>query len=228
MVRVHLVVEGQTEETFVRKVLAPYLGSCRVFVDARSVETSRHHSKVYRGGVLDYGRVRRDLERWMRQDDHGDCHFSTMVDLYHLPEDFPRLEEARKQQNPYDRIKILEDGFRQDIDHPRFIPYIQLHEFEALLLCDPNAFDTEFNEHRAAIDNLVRMAQEFESPELINDGQETAPSKRIIKEIPDYLGRKVSSGPLIAERISLPALRAKCQHFNEWLHQLEELEGAER
>ena len=66
MVRVHLVVEGQTEETFVRKVLAPYLGSCRVFVDARSVETSRHHSKVYRGGVLDYGRVRRDLERWMQ------------------------------------------------------------------------------------------------------------------------------------------------------------------
>ena len=44
--------------------------------------------------MLDYGRVRRDLERWMRQDDHQDCHFSTMIDLYHLPEDFPRLEEV--------------------------------------------------------------------------------------------------------------------------------------
>ena len=65
IVRVNAIVEGQTEETFIKRVLAPHLGSLQVFMTARSVETSRRRATIYRGGVLDYGRVKGDLVRWM-------------------------------------------------------------------------------------------------------------------------------------------------------------------
>ena len=58
------------------------------------------------------------------------------------------------------------------------------------------------------------------SPELIDDGSQTSPSKRIVAEIPEYDGMKVSAGPIVAERIGLPTLRAKCKHFNAWLDQI--------
>ena len=61
------------------------------------------------------------------------------------------------------------------------------------------------------------------NPEEINEGQETAPSKRIIKEIPEYKGQKATIGPLVAAKIDLDVLREKCKHFNEWLTRLEKL-----
>jgi len=226
-IRVNAVVEGQTEETFVKRVLAPYLGSVGVYLIARGVETSRHHATVFRGGVLDYGRVRRDLQRWMSSDNHADCYFTTMIDLDHLPTDFPGSAEARRQSDPYLRVSLLEDALRADLNHPRFIPYIQLHEFEALVLVDPGVLGAEFDEHQPAVQRLVRLVQGFASPELIDDGPETAPSKRIIKELPEYLGRKVSAGPLILERIGLPTLRTTCKHFHSWIRKLEALSGEE-
>src|SRR5579884_2227542 len=90
MVRLHIVVEGQSEETFVNQVLSSHLAGFAVYVDARSVETSRRRRTIHRGGVLDYGRLKRDVERWMREDTHEDCYLTTMVDLYRLPDDFPR------------------------------------------------------------------------------------------------------------------------------------------
>jgi hypothetical protein len=89
MIRLHLIVEGQTEETFVNTVLADYLGAFQISVDVRRVETSRSRGRVYRGGVLDYARVKRDVVLWMKQDQRPDAFFSTMFDLYALPQDFP-------------------------------------------------------------------------------------------------------------------------------------------
>jgi hypothetical protein len=67
------------------------------------------------------------------------------------------------------------------------------------------------------------MVNEFESPEYIDDGEDTAPSKRIIKEIPEYEGMKASAGPLVAEKIGLTNIRKKCNHFNQWLLKIEAL-----
>lgn len=224
-VRVNAIVEGQTEETFVRQVLAPHLGSVGVFMVARSVETSRHHAGISRGGVVDYERVKRDLVRWMRGDDHDNCFFTTMIDLYRLPPRFPGYQDARRQRDPYLRVKVLEDAFGEDLDHPRFIPYIQLHEFEALVLADPTELIAEFDRYTQAVQNLVNLSQERDSPELIDDGADTAPSMRIVKEIPGYAGRKVSAGPRILGRIGLPTLRLKCPHFDAWICKLEALAG---
>jgi hypothetical protein len=225
MPRLNIIAEGQTEEAFVHAVLLEPLAERQVYVAVRCVETSRdkRRGKIHRGGLLNYQKARGDLHRWMKEDQNPDAHFTTMFDLYALPPDFPDFDEAGHCPDPYQRVAALEVGFGQDIDHPRFIPYIQLHEFEALLLSDPAKFDWEFIEHQAAIDRLVTMCGAFASPELIDDGAETAPSKRIIKEIPEYEGRKASAGPLTAAKIGLATLRAKCRHFNDWLGRLEAL-----
>lgn len=221
MMRIHAIVEGQTEETFVNQVLAEYLGSSEISIDVRRVETGRSRSRIYRGGLSKYEKVRKDIALWMKEDKRGDAYFTTMFDLYALPEDFPDYSELKRIYDPYERVVALEEAFGRDIGHLRFIPYIQLHEFEALLLSDPASFDWEFIDHKHQIRNLIEMSRSFESPELINDHPDSAPSKRIIKEIPEYVGRKYSAGPLIAAKIGIDVIRRKCRHFDEWLKKME-------
>ena len=142
-----------------------------------------------------------------------------MFDLYALPRDFPGYATAARASSPYERVRILEGFLRDDISDWRFVPYIQLHEFEALLLCDPQQLAAMYGNYGPSIERLIEMSSQFSSPELINDGQGTAPSKRIISAIPRY--RKAIAGTIVAERIGLPALRSKCLHFDEWGTQLE-------
>jgi hypothetical protein len=224
MPRLNMIVEGQTEETFVHAVLEGPLAQRGVWVGVRCVETSRdkRRGRIYRGGILRYARARSDLIRWMKEDQQGDVHFTTMFDLYALPDDFPGYAEARPLAGRQ-RVAALEAAFRVDIGHPRFLPYLQLHEFEALLFCDPSKFDWAFIEHDEAIARLTTVAAGWGSPEEINDGEDTAPSKRIIREVPEYAFLKASAGPLIASKIGLPLLRQKCAHFREWLERLEAL-----
>ena len=146
-----------------------------------------------------------------------------MFDLYGLPADFPGYEDAAQEIDPYSRVRTLEHALSQDIPDPRFIPYLQLHEFESLLLSDPQKLDSQFYDRGAAIRSLVQMTSTFKSPELINDGEDTAPSKRIIGAIPEYGGMKASAGPIVAEKIGLSTLRVRCEHFGEWLGRLEHL-----
>ena len=221
--RLYFIVEGQTEETFVNQVLKPHLATQSIWASATCVTTSRRKGIVYRGGVTTYQHPKRDITFRMREDQNSNARFTTMLDLYRLPYDFPGHEKSIDVQDPYQRVKILEEALRDDISDPRFIPYIQIHEFESLLLTDPQKLDGQFYSNHSGIHRLVTMANEFASPELINDGQDTAPSIRIAREIPEYPRMKASAGPITASAIGLPALRAKCRHFNEWLSQLEAL-----
>ncbi len=224
MIRLHVVAEGQTEETFTNQVLAPHLGYVDVVTDVHCVTTSRHRRRPIRGGLISYAKARRDIVLWMKQDMQGDARFTTFFDLYGLPTDFPGYDEARYRSGPYEKADILEQAMARDIADSRFVPYIQVHEFEALVLVDPRELVDEFIESEEAIQNLVAMCAEYDSPELIDDGVETAPSKRIIHEIPAYRGRKASAGPLVTAKIGLLALRSSCPHFDGWVNRLEELE----
>jgi hypothetical protein len=56
-----------------------------------------------------------------------------------------------------------------------------------------------------------------------NDHPDTAPSKRLLREIPEY--DKANSGVIVAEQIGLGKMRRRCPHFNDWLTKLERLGG---
>jgi hypothetical protein len=222
MARLNVLVEGQTEEAFVNEVLAPHLAGYGVYAVARCVTTRRDRhrpDRVHRGGLRDYAKVRRDLERWMAED--RSATFTTMFDLYALPEDFPGYHEARGLADPYARVRHLEKALAADANEFRLIPYIQLHEFEALLFCDPRKLDWAYLEHEPQIGRLVEIASRYDSPELIDDGLDSAPSKRIIAEIPEYRFQKSSAGPLVAGRIGTETMRSRCPHFADWLTKLE-------
>jgi hypothetical protein len=225
-VRLHIVAEGQTEETFVNSILVPHLALFSVFADVRCIETGRSWRRIYRGGMTSYEKLRNDLVRWMRQDDHEDCWFTSMIDLYgleRLDDEFPGLAESHRLNNPYERVESIEQAFARDIDHHRFIPHIQLHEFEALILADTNHIESVFLCEENELEELSALVNRYASPEEIDDGESTAPSKRIISLLPQYDGRKSSSGPIIAGRIGIPVLRQRCPHFGEWLARLESL-----
>ncbi len=160
----------------------------------------------------------------MKEDRAGDVFFTTMIDLYGLPRDFPGYRDASSASDPYERIAGLELALREDLGDRRFIPYLQLHEFEALLFSDPSALKTYYGEEYApGVEGLARVVASSSNPELIDDGERTAPSKRIGIEIPRYLREKASAGPLIAAQIGLDVIRSKCRHFREWLAKLEAL-----
>jgi len=221
-VRLHVTSEGQTEEAFVKRILAPYLGAFNVFADARSVLTSRDKKahKHYRGGLLSYTKAKADIQTWMKEDGHSECRFTTMFDLYALPDDFPGYTDAKRETDPYRKVQVLERAMEEDIGDRRFIPYIQLHEFETLILADVGKLDWEYLDHDAPIRRLVQMVGD-QNPELIDDTPDGAPSKRILRELPEY--DKANSGVLVAERIGLEIMKTKCSHFRAWVEFLEGL-----
>lgn len=102
MVRINIVVEGQTEERFVKKVLTPYLSERRVYSFASSV-----------GGISTYGKARRDIENWLKQDTSAYC--STMFDLYGLPKDFPGYQKVLFGEFVAKEISV--DGIRAKCPH---------------------------------------------------------------------------------------------------------------
>ena len=225
MARLYVFVEGQTEQTFVATVLTPHLINFGIFqVVPILIAHSRKKGIVHRGGGRSYKPMKDDIVRALRKYQGSDVYFTTMIDLYAIAPEFPGLLETAKFINtPLKRVEILENYFGEDLSDQRFIPFIQLHEYEAYLFSDTSKFLGEFPSYEKAISELTNMAAEYGSPEDINEGIETAPSKRIIKAIPEYEGRKVSAGSNIASEIGIQAIRNKCPHFNTWLTKLEML-----
>ncbi len=149
-----------------------------------------------------------------------------MIDLYALPRKFPGYEEAEKLRNdPYKRADALEKSWFDKTGDRRFIPFIQLHEFEAYLLTDVSQFALFFDNANSGITALQKIVDGVQSPEEINDGPHTAPSKRIIEQLPEYKYAKVTVGSQMAEAIGLERIRSRCPHFREWLRRLEKLAG---
>lgn len=146
MIRVNIVVEGQTEEAFVEQTLMPYLAERNIFVKPRCVETGRKKGKIFRGGVDNYEKIRNDIVRWI-EEDHS-AWVTTMFDLYALPKNFPGLGEISTNADPYIKILNVEKAFEEDIGYYKFIPYIQLHEFESVLLAEPMKIMEYFIEER--------------------------------------------------------------------------------
>lgn len=216
MTRVYLLVEGQTEEAFVRELLEPHYARMGLYLTPIIVRTSPGH----KGGVVRYEKIKPQLQRLCRQD--AAAHVSTLFDLYALPQDFPGKTDATYPANGsgHQKAAFLEAHLAQDIGHANFIPNLMVHEFEALLFAQPDKF-AEWVNSLAVVNRLRTHAQAHTTPEDINESPQTAPSKRILAAMPGY--QKTFHGPLIACEIGLDAMRATCPHFHGWLQQIEAL-----
>lgn len=216
MNRIIVVVEGQTEEEFIKCVVGPYLSKYSIYITPIVVRTSKN----FKGGIVSYKKFKRDVELYIKQE--KDVIVTSMIDFFRIPVDFPFYDELGMIQNVFDKVRHLEKGMFQDISSDRFIPYIQLHEFEALLFSDRNGFleyigASKSNQERM-IEKIDAILDEYDLPELINSRPEFAPSKRIKKIFPEY--NKVVFGTLIAEKIGMETIRAKCSRFDAWIQSI--------
>ncbi len=214
MIRVYFLVEGQTEDTFVNRVLRPHLRPLGI-----NPHPQRFGKRGHYASVPEYPKARIDILATLKED--WDSYCTTMVDYYAMPGSWPGRETAAGDPDVIERA-VLQDvanAMGEDFDSTRFFPYVQMHEFEALLF---SCVETLSRRLGLLDENPIRcILNECRSPEQINDNQETAPSKRIIRLCPSY--QKVDDGFRTAQEIGLDVMRAQCPHFNEWIARLEAL-----
>ncbi|NOT62261.1 MAG: DUF4276 family protein [Acidobacteria bacterium] len=222
MTGLYLFAEGQTEQTFAHNVLSPHLANLGVVIE-KTVLVSNKKGNGHRGGGGSYLPMKDDIIRFLKQVKRPGVFFTTMIDLFRIYKDFPGLQKAEELRHiPYKRIEFLERQFEQDINDSRFIPYLQLHEYEAYLFADLSDLRLHYNQpgDDKKIAALQKLA-DLKTPELINDTK--GPSKHIIEQFPSYKFAKPVVGVEVAQLIGLDVIRNKCPHFSAWLTSLEQL-----
>lgn len=218
MKRVHGLVEGQTEETFVRDVLQPHLSPRGVYLTPIIAATKRVKSGgKFRGGIVSFAQFRRDMNLLLG--DTSATAVTTMIDFHALPRDFPGFSTLPPRATVHERARHLERELSDHFPDRRFFPYLSLHEFEALLLTRPEEIERALGGQIAP--KLAEAVAVGGSPEEVDDGEETHPAARIERLAPAY--RKALHGPIIAKRIGLEAMRRVCRHFDAWISRLEAL-----
>ena len=206
MIRLAIVVEGETEEEFVQSVLESHLRDRGV--DVRAIRPG------HQGGNISVERLVPEMVKLQWNFDF----VTSFVDFY----GFRRKRHGETVEQLEARIdEALDGSLDPDRDAARVFAYVQKHEFEGLLFSDVGAFSALLDASPGAVETLRHVRAGFPTPEDIDDGQETAPSKRIAAIVPLY--RKRTYGPLLAEEIGLPAIRAECPRFDGWVSHLESL-----
>ena len=224
MNELEVIVEGRTEKAFVQGQLQEHLARHNVRAWASLPRKSGNQ-----GGVPKWAAAKSVIINTLKE--RRFC--STMFDYYGMPSDWPgRQEASTKPWNERASFveKRIHDVIVQEMgdkfDARFFIPYVQLHEFEALMFADVRALALSLSSlsgraEEALIEEFTRIVSEVGHPEAINDRYETCPSRRIKAIVPGY--KKVAFGSIITSKIGIEVLRSRCSHFGEWLTRLEQL-----
>ena len=223
MKRCLMLVEGQTEERFVKDLLAPAFQSLGVSMIPTMLITKKVLSGPnFKGGVTSYAKMRSNLIPLLR--DRGVL-VTTIFDYYGLPDDTPGMKTRPVGASARERVRHMENAIFQDLGSPgNLMPFLALHEFEAWLFTDIDTTAAVIPAREKA--HELHLAVAGLEPEEINEGSTTAPSKRLLRVFPGF--QKALHGPVATKRIGLEAIRAKCPHFDEWLTRLETFASARR
>ena len=221
-----IYVEGQEEEMFVNRVLRVHLRAFGVMVQKPILAATSFRIggdkklDITVGGVTNYDSIREDiLNQFAAGDIDAADALTSLIDLYALPTSFPGHQSASTGGLTGGRkASHIEQAWKADISHPNFFPYIQAHEFEALILTRPSVLREFYPEHSVGIEQLRNECASFRTPEDINEEKATSPSHRILARVPTY--QKVD-GFRHLQYIGLPELKAHCPRFRAWMEQCE-------
>ncbi|WP_428266638.1 DUF4276 family protein [Haliangium sp.] len=220
--RVYAVVEGKCEEAFLKTVVAEHLAGRGIWLRPMRVLLSGGG----RGGGSSWPPWQRHIARLLKQERGRDVRVTTMLDSYKIPKDTPGWTEPGSAPG-FQRADQVLSALAATITDPRFIPYVQVYEFETFIFVDL----PELARHAADIVDAQAFAQLERSvihlsPEQINDDPSTAPSKRILACAPGF--RKMRDGVPTVSAIGLGRLREGCPRFDAWLRTLEQLPDSEQ
>lgn len=211
MKRVIIICEGETEREFCKNVLAPHLIQYNIFIQAPLIRRSM-------GGIVRWSILKKEIETHLKE---HNVIVSTLIDYYGLYQkyNFPRWAEGEKVGNKNSRMDFLENAMKEDLAEAiqyRFIPYLQLHEFEGLLFNEIQIFfDHVPKSELVGIDELKKTFSDYDNPEMINNNRDTSPSHRLKRIIKGY--NKPLYGHYFAEAIGIVQIRAKAPRFDKWV-----------
>lgn len=226
-----VIVEGQTETNALNKFLSPHLYHFGLFSQFPVIGTPGRP----KGGHKSFDTLARMVSNFSRQ--YPNAYITTFFDYYALNPQWPGVKQAKNsQESPETKAKSIEQAIKDNIlgetetlTADRFMPYIQLHEFEALLFADTDVLGDYLVPHEEKINlrtEFTKIKNKFLGCcESINDNTTTAPSKRI-EALAKYRKGKsaLSQAAPILERIGLEKVRETCPRFNAWLTKLENLQ----
>lgn len=211
MKRVIIICEGETEREFCKKVLAPHLIHHNIFIQAPLIKRSM-------GGIVRWSILKKEIETHLHE---PNVIVSTLIDYYGLYQkyNFPSWVDGERIVNKNSRMDFLENAMKEDIAEAiqhRFIPYLQLHEFEGLLFNEIQLFyDQVPKAELVDINELKKTFADYDNPEMINNSRDTSPSHRLKRIIKGY--NKPLYGHYFAEAIGIEKIRAKAPRFDQWV-----------
>jgi hypothetical protein len=214
-----VLVEGQTEKIFVEELLCPYIVDKNIYL--RPIIFTKPGEK---GGDIRFSRAERDIRNHLKQ--RTDTYVTIMMDYYGIKE-WPGLKESKQQREHFKKAEIINVETEKEVQKlfpeqnrgHRFIPYVSMHEMEALYFCDPEVIAEVLDINQSEIKSIL---SEYDVPEAINDSVETAPSKRLSKLSHDKY-KKTITGITIAKKIGIKRMRERCPLFNTWIGKMESL-----
>jgi hypothetical protein len=214
--RVLILVEGQTEEHFTKEILYPYFCEKEIYLTPTLLKTKVvKNGPDFKGGVTTFGKIENDINRLLSD---KTALVTTMMDYYGLPSDTPGFA-TRPESSPIEKVTYVEESLYAHFKSPlNFIPFLVLHEYETLL------FSSEIELPQLMRDSIKEdlfkeICRSKSTPEEINEGETTHPSKRIMDLYKHY--RKVIHGIQTAQKIGLQTIISKCPHFSQWIKKIE-------
>lgn len=216
-----VLVEGPTEQRFVKELLAPYMFDRSVFLLPIILDKPGE-----KGGDVKFSRAKNDIEKHLKQ--RRNTWVTLMVDYYGIKSDWPGYHESKRERLHSRKAKVMNgatvravvDLFPDHSPEKRFLPYVSMHEIEALYFSEPSLLAGKLGVKQKEIDKILTECGE---PEKINDNSQTAPSKRLEALSPRF--KKTSTGLAIARSVGIERMRAACPIFNGWLISLENLKA---
>jgi hypothetical protein len=216
---VMVLVEGQTEKNFIQSLLEPYFANQGIYLFPTLLSKPGQ-----KGGNVCFSRAKIDIGNHLKQ--RANTYITLMVDYYGIGKDWPGFRESKRQATHYKKAEVMNRETAKQVQtlFPelnrgcRFIPYVSMHEIEALYFSDPVILAKEMNIDQTEIESILSECGE---PEAINDNIETAPSKRLERLYSKF--KKTTTGTDIAKAISIPQMRKCCRLFNEWVSKIENL-----
>ncbi len=218
------VVEGQSESGFFKPFLAEHLALRGI--DLHVPVIGKGGAK---GGMLrSFAQVCAELANFLA--DRRRLWVTTFFDYYGLPTGEGRGWGFVPAAKVRGGVAAIEDQLRNGVREAapqlagRFIPYVQLHELEALYFAEPETLATVLETPETA-DKFAAVAAAAGGCEQINDSPTTAPSKRLQAMCPRYIKGRSSAAhaPRLGAKLSLATVRGQCPRFDGWLAAIEKL-----
>ncbi len=213
---VYVIVEGPTERKFIADILAPYLWIKEIYLTP--IEVGKVGQK---GGDVSFKRVTQNLKALKSA--NIDTYMTLFVDYYGVDKQWPGYQESLLQSTIESKAAMVNSTTKAAVNklYPQmqFIPYVAMHEFEALLFSDTEKLAEGIHISSTQVADILAP---YNSPEEINNSEATAPSKRLDSLVGGKF-LKTTSGIAIARNIGVDIIRDKCKIFNQWLSTIESL-----